>query len=34
MQIPIGAEENFQGVIDLLEMKAYDFEEQWGRWLR
>ena len=30
MQIPIGAEENFQGVIDLLEMKAYDFEGAMG----
>ena len=30
MQIPIGAEENFEGVIDLLEMKAYDFEGAMG----
>jgi elongation factor G len=26
VQIPIGAEENFRGVIDLLEMKAYTFD--------
>ncbi len=25
MQIPMGAEENFEGVIDLLKMKAYLF---------
>src|SRR5574344_2867417 len=30
MQIPIGAEENFEGVIDLLEMKAYHFEGAMG----
>ena len=27
MQVPIGAEENFRGVCDLLEMKAYVYEE-------
>ena len=27
LQIPLGAEENFKGVIDLLEMKAYVFDE-------
>ena len=30
MQIPMGAEENFQGVIDLLKMKAYYFEGEKG----
>ena len=30
MQIPIGAEDNFQGVIDLLRMKAYHFEGAMG----
>ncbi len=29
-QIPIGAEENFRGVIDLIEMKAYTFEGDQG----
>ncbi|MFH0762331.1 MAG: elongation factor G [Candidatus Omnitrophota bacterium] len=28
LQIPIGAEENFKGVIDLIEMKAYIYEEE------
>ena len=28
LEIPIGAEENFQGVIDLLEMKAYFYEDE------
>ncbi|MDD3297235.1 MAG: elongation factor G, partial [Candidatus Omnitrophica bacterium] len=28
MQIPIGAEDKFQGIIDLLEMKAYIYDEQ------
>jgi elongation factor G len=28
LEIPIGAEENFLGVIDLLEMKAYYYEEE------
>ncbi len=27
LQVPIGAEENFRGVIDLIEMKAYIYEE-------
>jgi elongation factor G len=31
MQIPIGAEENFEGVIDVLEMKAYKFEGEMGK---
>ena len=30
MQIPIGAEENFRGVIDLVEMKAYTFSGDKG----
>ncbi|MDO8661609.1 MAG: elongation factor G [Candidatus Omnitrophota bacterium] len=28
IEIPLGAEENFKGVIDLLEMKAYFYEEE------
>ena len=28
LQIPLGAEENFRGVIDLIEMKAYIYEEE------
>jgi len=28
LEIPIGAEENFQGVVDLLEMKAYYYEDE------
>jgi elongation factor G len=30
MQIPIGTEENFKGVVDLLRMKAFDFEGTMG----
>ena len=30
MQIPIGFEEKFEGVIDLLRMKAYYFEGEMG----
>ncbi|HEX8993840.1 MAG TPA: elongation factor G [Candidatus Paceibacterota bacterium] len=30
MQLPIGAEENFEGVIDLMKMKAYRFEGKMG----
>ncbi len=30
MQIPIGAEEHFEGVVDLLTMKAYKFEGNMG----
>ncbi len=30
MQLPIGAEENFEGVVDLLKMKAYYFEGNMG----
>ena len=30
MQLPIGAEENFEGVIDLMKMKAYRFEGEMG----
>jgi translation elongation factor EF-G len=30
MQIPIGAEGDFEGVIDLLKMKAYKFEGEMG----
>ncbi|TWU16753.1 elongation factor G [Allorhodopirellula heiligendammensis] len=29
-QLPIGAEENFRGVVDLIEMKAYTFEGDQG----
>ncbi|MEI8348526.1 MAG: elongation factor G [Candidatus Omnitrophota bacterium] len=28
MQIPVGAEDNFRGIVDLLEMKAYIFSEE------
>ena len=28
LQIPIGAEEEFEGIVDLLEMKAYAFDEE------
>ncbi|OGC81217.1 translation elongation factor G [Candidatus Adlerbacteria bacterium RIFCSPLOWO2_01_FULL_51_16] len=31
MQIPIGAEEKFEGVVDLLKMKAYKFEGEMGK---
>lgn len=31
VQLPIGAEENFKGVIDLMKMKAYYFEGEMGR---
>jgi elongation factor G len=31
LQLPIGAEENFEGVIDLLEMKALKFEGDFGQ---
>ncbi|MDE2213054.1 MAG: elongation factor G [Patescibacteria group bacterium] len=31
MQLPIGSEENFSGVIDLLKMKAYKFEGEMGK---
>ncbi len=34
MQIPMGLEENFSGVIDLLKMKAYYFEGEMGRIVR
>lgn len=34
MQLPIGAEENFQGVIDLLRMKAFYFEGDMGSTVR
>jgi len=34
MQIPIGAEENFEAVIDLLKMKAYYFEGEMGNTIR
>ena len=30
MQLPIGAEDHFEGVIDLLQMKAYKFEGEMG----
>lgn len=31
LQIPIGAEEKFEGVVDLLKMKAYRFEGEMGK---
>ncbi len=31
MQIPIGAEENFSAIIDLVKMKAYKFEGEMGK---
>lgn len=34
MQIPMGLEENFEGVIDLLKMKAYYFEGNMGSQIR
>lgn len=34
MQIPIGSEANFEGVIDLLKMKAYYFEGEMGNVVR
>jgi len=34
MQIPMGLEENFSGVIDLMKMKAYYFEGEMGRTVR
>ncbi len=34
MQIPMGAEENFAGVIDLLKMKAFYFEGEMGNKIR
>ncbi len=34
LQIPIGAEEKFEGVIDLLKMKAYYFEGNMGMTIR
>jgi len=34
VQIPMGAEENFSGVIDLLKMKAYYFEGEMGNTIR
>lgn len=34
MQIPIGAEANFEGVVDLLKMKAFYFEGEMGNQIR
>lgn len=34
VQIPMGSEENFAGVIDLLKMKAYYFEGEMGKIIR
>ncbi len=34
IQMPIGAEENFEGVIDLMKMKAYYFEGDMGMTIR
>lgn len=34
VQIPMGSEENFSGVIDLLKMKAYYFEGEMGNTIR
>src|SRR5690554_6039402 len=30
VQIPIGAEDNFEGMVDLIEMKAYYYEDELG----
>ena len=34
LQLPIGAEENFRGVIDLIKMKAYVFYDELGKDMR
>ena len=34
LQLPIGAEENFEGVVDLLKMKAFYFEGTMGNTIR
>ena len=34
MQLPIGAEENFKGIVDLMRMKAYYFEGEMGEVIR
>ena len=31
MQLPIGAEDNFQGIVDLMEMKAYIYNDDQGQ---
>ncbi len=31
IQLPIGAEDNFKGVIDLIDRKAYEFKGEWGK---
>lgn len=34
MQIPIGLEENFQGIIDLFALRAYEFEGKFGEQIK
>ena len=31
IQLPIGAEDNFRGVVDLIEQTAYEFRGEWGK---
>ena len=31
IQLPIGAEDSFSGIIDLIEQKAYQFKGEWGQ---
>lgn len=34
MQIPIGSEENFSGIVNLLDLKAYEFEGKFGEQIK